>query len=495
MHHVVALLIPAWGHVVSYIPLATRMLEADSSLVITLVQHALLVAQMESELALFEYDHARLKVVALGDPNVPFGPTAIKVSFQQLIGGWIELLPKLMTPQEGAWPPPQAMHLDFFAGGPCLEAMKALAPNVKLLDWFSAAAVSMIAHFSEHDYAALAQSIHQDEKRSKGRSYDEILSDVVAASNGTDKLNGSVVRLPGAPEMYDWETHAHATGPPEGIGGLLAAAQAFAKAADGYILVASSATEPEGVSQTREYYEKLGKKVFCVGPQLHDSYWGGAPSSKVSSEKVAKFLYAAEAKYGPKSVLFVSFGSLFFPVTTPHLVAALVETLLTLDAPFPFIFALGGKMASLPAELIERVNSSGKGLICHFWVEQRAILQSGTIGWFLSHGGWNGPSSVSESVSQGIPLILWPANAEQPMNAAILSNGSKAVAFELLQVIGSVKGPFSASTHEFKDVFKKARGEEGKRLRANVERMAQDLRDSRKDEGQAEIERLVAFCS
>jgi hypothetical protein len=72
----------------------------------------------------------------------------------------------------------------------------------------------------------------------------------------------------------------------------------------------------------------------------------------------------------------------------PQLVEALVTTLLELEEPFPFIFALGSAMASLPVDLIQRVNTSGKGLICDFWVEQLSILQHGGVGWFLTHGGF-----------------------------------------------------------------------------------------------------------
>jgi hypothetical protein len=80
--------------------------------------------------------------------------------------------------------------------------------------------------------------------------------------------------------------------------------------------------------------------------------------------------------------------SLFFPIATPQLIEALVNTLLNLVKPFPFVLALGGKLAALPKELIERVNSTGKGLVCDFWVEQRAILQHPAVGWFLTHGGF-----------------------------------------------------------------------------------------------------------
>jgi hypothetical protein len=43
-------------------------------------------------------------------------------------------------------------------------------------------------------------------------------------------------------------------------------------------------------------------------------------------------------------------------------------------------------------------------------------------------------SSVTESLTRGIPLIVWPAGAEQPVNAAFLSTGPNPVAIELFQV-------------------------------------------------------------
>ncbi|KAJ7656604.1 hypothetical protein B0H17DRAFT_904307, partial [Mycena rosella] len=207
-------------------------------------------------------------------------------------------------------------------------------------------------------------------------------------------------------------------------------------------------------------------------------------------------------QYGPKSALYISFGSLLFPVTTPQLVEALVTTLLELEQPFPFIFALGSKMASLPKELIERVNTSGKGLICQFWVEQRAILQHGAVGWFLTHGGYN---SACESLSQGIPLIVWPTAGEQPINAALLSTGPNAIAIELMQVrtgpqIGpslrggpKITGTVEDATAEFRGTFENARSASGAVLTKNAADMARALRAARNGEAGEEIARLARF--
>ncbi|KAJ7751888.1 hypothetical protein DFH07DRAFT_921892 [Mycena maculata] len=501
-HHIVTMLIPAWGHTVSYIYVATQMLQRNPTLVITLVQHNVLVAQMQAELLTCVYDAKRLRIIGVGEKDLPFGPTMVKQAFGQLIAGWMEKLPKLSEGSEG-WPKPQAVHMDFFGGGLVLEPTKQLVgPDCKILVWFSSALVSMPGHLNHYDYAAIGQEIYADESKRQGRSMDEILTGVALAWNGTDKSSGLIVTCPGAPDMYDYERVAHASGAPEGIAQLLISAQALAKAADGYIVPTALCFEPVGVPYCRELYQKLGQELFVVGLQTHDLCWSDAAPVAPTNAVVNVFLENSVRQYGPKSVLYISFGSLFFPITTPELVEALVDTLLNLEKPFPFVFALGGKLASLPKELIERVNSSGKGLVCDFWVEQRAILQHGSVGWFLTHGGFN---SITESLSQGIPLIVWPTNAEQPVNAALLSSEPNPVAIELLQVrtgpqIGpslrsglKITGTVADASVEFKATFELARGTRGAVLKANAENMAKRLREARAGEASEELIRLAAF--
>ena len=52
-------------------------------------------------------------------------------------------------------------------------------------------------------------------------------------------------------------------------------------------------------------------------------------------------------------------------------------------------------------------------VVCEF-VDQRAVLASPSTAAFLSHGGAN---SVSEAAMYGVPLLLAPMGADQPMNA------------------------------------------------------------------------------
>ncbi|KAJ7302757.1 hypothetical protein DFH08DRAFT_977602 [Mycena albidolilacea] len=499
-HHIAAMLLPAWGHTISYIHAATQMLITEPGLVITIVQHDLVVPKMEAELK-GQHDNlkARLRIIGVGDSGMDFGASTIKVATEQLVRGWMDTIVQLAKGNDG-WPKPRAIHLDFACGDMVIERTKQiLGPACKTLLWFSCP-VSSMTDLSNYDYLKIAEGIYADPLRRDGRSLEAIVQQVVAASNGTDQLSGRIIKFPGAPDMYDHERHAYAAGPP--LAGFIIQGQNLAGAVDGLIVTTSRCLEPVGVPYCRELYAKRGQELFAVGMQAHELCWTDSAAVVPSNERVRSFLDRAVREYGPKSVLYISFGSFFFPVATPQLVEALLDTLLTLESPFPFIFSLGGQMASLPADLIQRVSDSGKGLICDFWVEQRALLQHGAVGWFLTHGGFN---SVSESLTQGIPLIIWPVGAEQPINAAFLSAEPSPVAIELFQVRTStqlgpslhsnaeITGTVQAASEEFKATFAAAREMQGAILRANAEKMALALREARVGEASEEFRRLINF--
>ncbi|KAJ7880194.1 hypothetical protein B0H13DRAFT_2345734 [Mycena leptocephala] len=169
-HHIVAMLPPGWGHTISYINAVTQMLAVDTTLVITIVQHNLMVPKMEASLAGCSYDKARLRLIGVGAKDLEFGPTMIKEALGQLCGGWMETIPRLAHGSEG-WPKPQAIHLDFGCGGFVIEPTKAIfGPDCKTLVWWSSAVISVPAHFSNYDFTAIAEEIYADESKREGRS-------------------------------------------------------------------------------------------------------------------------------------------------------------------------------------------------------------------------------------------------------------------------------------------------------------------------------------
>ncbi|KAJ7916626.1 hypothetical protein B0H13DRAFT_2323241 [Mycena leptocephala] len=490
-HHIAAMLVPSWGHTVSYLYIATQMLQKDPTLVISLVQHNVFVAQMEAELKMLTYDTARLHIIGLGDKEMSLhiSPAAIKEAFGQMIGGWMQTLPQLAQGNE-EWPKPHAIHVHLFS----TESL----PQP-----------SMPAYLTDYNFTAIAQDIFDDDARRQGRSKEDILDQVCIRelrSLGIPPADYGICiarfRRPGSPTGTTTSASHSRLAPPAGVAPILVSAQKLAKLVDGILVPSSTCIEPVGAPQCREFHRVRGQELFTVGLQANELCWTDASSDGLTNEVVKSFLDGALQKYGHKSVLYISFGSLWFPLATPQLVEALVDTLLALDTPFPFIFALGGKMASLPDALVERVSASGRGLVCKFWVEQRAILQHAALGWFLTHGGWN---SVSNSLSLGIPLIIWPTNSEQPVNAALLVFGAHPVAIELMRVRTgtqlapalrggpTITGTVADASAEFKAAFDDARGLKGAVLVENAAKMAAALRVARAGEAAEELVRLAKF--
>ncbi|KAJ7950114.1 UDP-glycosyltransferase [Quillaja saponaria] len=86
----------------------------------------------------------------------------------------------------------------------------------------------------------------------------------------------------------------------------------------------------------------------------------------------------------------------------------------------------------LPAGFEDRVK--GRGIVWTSWAPQMRILGHESIGGFLSHGGW---SSVIESLSFGIPLVVFPFGADQGINAKQLEGKNAGVEIPRSEGTGS----------------------------------------------------------
>lgn len=172
---------------------------------------------------------------------------------------------------------------------------------------------------------------------------------------------------------------------------------------------------PETTTFFKEWYEGLAKKLFVVGPQIPTSTSPYRSPNDSEGMKPFKPVFDFLDSHPPKSVLLISFGTMFYPSEPGHLdavVGALLET------GTPFIASRAAAMYQpLSAETEKRVEESGLGLYVDH-VPQREILGHPSLAAFLTHGGAN---STFESILAGVLNVFWPFAADQPVHACYMS--------------------------------------------------------------------------
>ncbi|KAG8793769.1 hypothetical protein FRC12_001697 [Ceratobasidium sp. 428] len=172
-------------------------------------------------------------------------------------------------------------------------------------------------------------------------------------------------------------------------------------------------------------------RLFSVSPNLDllPQKSGNNPSN--TEDPITSFLDRAYAELGPHSIVYISFGTIFFPLpeSTDHLKTIISEIL---AHGFRLVFTLssdGAKAGGLDGDYIEEITKGGNAIFLE-WVDQLKVLDHPATSYFLTHGGWN---SVVESLVRGVPMIFWPLAGDQPTNALLVA-GHHDCGHELLQV-------------------------------------------------------------
>uniref|UniRef100_A0A6P6FP93 Glycosyltransferase n=1 Tax=Ziziphus jujuba TaxID=326968 RepID=A0A6P6FP93_ZIZJJ len=172
-----------------------------------------------------------------------------------------------------------------------------------------------------------------------------------------------------------------------------------------------------------DHYKKvLGIKAWNIGPlflcnKLSEQKTNRGVEQECSTDQRECLNWLSSRK--PNSVVYVCFGSL--PYFSD---AQLMEIALGLEASgHSFIWVVnegnhvqGVKEEWLPEGFEKRME--GKGLIIRGWVPQVLILQHEAVGGFVTHCGWN---SIMEGVCAGLPMVTWPAFAEQFFNEKLVT--------------------------------------------------------------------------
>lgn len=167
------------------------------------------------------------------------------------------------------------------------------------------------------------------------------------------------------------------------------------------------------INKAQEYFKA---SIYPIGP-FHKYAENPTNSNSVLKEDTGCIAWLNQ--HPPRSVLYVSFGSLASMSEKD-----LLETALGLaqsNQPFLWVvrprMILGGRdwAEILPSDVIEKINEMG---LVVGWAPQRQVLGHSSIGGFWTHCGWN---STIEGICEGLPMICRPFFGDQFWNVKYIS--------------------------------------------------------------------------
>jgi len=251
---------------------------------------------------------------------------------------------------------------------------------------------------------------------------------------------------------------------------------------------------PELEEESMKLMEKdLGIPIYGVGPQLSEAAWDSDDSSQFEAgapgdAEILSFLDMALEKYGKNSAVYISFGSIAWPVYRPEMVEIIVDSLLAIEPPIPFVFATP-KSPVMPVEKIsaatrKRIHESGRGIVSD-WAPQVRCLKHPATGMTITHAGIGG---VYESIVAGVPIITLPFHTDQIGLSAFYTR-TLGCGTQLYQFSSGHDGLYFGTgvriqstrenmLKELNGVWEKLRGAQGAEWRQNVEKTRETFRMS-----------------
>ncbi|KAK7029552.1 hypothetical protein VNI00_014429 [Paramarasmius palmivorus] len=494
----------AWGHNKPLVTLAILIAEARKNAVVTILTNTPMHTKMMKELRnlpakRFDAISHRIHIMDVGgrtglQPYEEVEQVASSLVLLYKQSGDVRCLTSGRTIGGSELPPPSVAIVDPFATY-ALQALRSVASpqDVPILLWFTSTAGLAIYMGGPKELGGrfdYYKAMLDEEVKVKGRKLEEVVDQLMLPTRG------DVVEIPGYPPVYDYELSPQEVSV-AGHGYLVYNTRNAVQQVEGTITVATSVLEKDAVQAIRSHYQALGHEWINIGPL---SVIPGVKTASAKDEEIESFLDRMEQQFGGQSVVYISFGSVWWPPQVETIWALLDE--LT-DARVPFIMASGSSLAQVPEDVKQRAQESGNGMVVS-WAPQEQILNHTATGWFLTHGGWN---STQEALIHKVPLIFWPIIGDQPLNAALLTLKYKA-AFELLEVRTGERGtkrPYrcgsddtvprfavDSAKEEFRRMIQSMKGEDGQRVRSNFLQLAEQVAKTWNDGGEAK-EQLELF--
>ncbi|KAK7042088.1 glycosyltransferase family 1 protein [Favolaschia claudopus] len=493
--HLVFAPIPAYGHIRPLCALACKIAIIRSDIIVSIFLAPHWLSQAQSDVNTYfpdsENTNERIRLISLFEPNTE--PTPLLSALQKTQESYktaysiLHQGKSIVCAATGyefpAVAPPTAVILDVFAL-PQLESTRSISGTaVPVFMFLSAGAAALIQVFCPASMGGQGElSVRIEEAARLGMGEEEIEDKIFRHTDGT------VLEIPGLPPMYDYEMFPQSVPLGVPIAHLHASAIDMLAACDGVFVNTTPAYDGASLSAFRSWAKQnQNKRTYAIGPLLPPGYGTGNSMAGMADPKntaVHSFLDAMASKHGVQSVLFISFGSIFWPQAEEQL-EELINVLL--EKQFPFIICYPSPSAHIPDQLLRSIETSGIGLAVR-WAPQQYILSHPATGWFLSHCGHGG---VFEALGNGVPMICWPFGADQPIAALHLSQ-SVGAAFHLLEIRTgkglqplysrdhggpgyAPKGTREAMRMEFQAIFDSCRGSEGEEKRRKARTMQEEL--------------------
>ncbi|KAJ4473111.1 hypothetical protein J3R30DRAFT_764566 [Lentinula aciculospora] len=481
--HLVVHAVPGgWGHNKPLCAFVVRVLEAQSEVVITYLTASAIYSKIMGELnrlepARFAAIKSRLNIMDIAGPAfdtmkplLTFGP-----SFAALYSsGSVTCLTTEKT--ISALPPPTLAIIDPFAAY-AIESIRAVAGNgLPILAWWTATAGSFFRLFGPVHLGGVVDPLLET---AEGRAAMKKLLLAREQIKWHDCV-GNVVTIAGIEPSYDYEWFPQKT-PILPIAAFLEkTGSVYMREVDGLVSVSASAFEPEAVAAVKQWYTSMNKACYSVGPlSIHVPRVEGSKPVHTENETddlVNVFLNRIQKDFGDQSLIYMSFGTVFWPEESDR-VWAVIDGLI--EKRKPFIFSHPSPFHRFPDEMKQKIAASGIAMELS-WSPQELILTHPVTGWFITHGGWN---SMQEAFMHRVPLIFWPFHADQPYNAMRML--TLKASLELIEVRTGPVGariPYKCKTipsftpasakAEIMHLVEQLKGEEGSTVRGNFEAVA-----------------------
>ncbi|CAD6579906.1 MAG: hypothetical protein TREMPRED_002607, partial [Tremellales sp. Tagirdzhanova-0007] len=498
-----------WGHTRPPISLAAKLISLSSEHYVTLIVSTVQRHNVMREISFYDVDTDRLHVLCLGTETKTEGYVSaaeIAASYVMMIDQFNYVFPRVMKCESlrddylkedvpSFTTVPSVAIVDLTITPVVIESCRKIAAEVQAECTFLAFCPLSTpyglwsgAWEAAGDYVGLLERYEKITAAGEDK-YDEMLDKEIMK-------NEDRIEVPGLAPTYVFETCPNA---PDMFLRYMGPIAKGTTKWDGIIFAWPAFMGKD----YKEYCEHRHFPSYLIGP-LQPSFTGRGQAHITFGGKreelvISEFLDKAVTEEGRRCVLYISFGTLFWP---PSVLQAQVFLDVLVELGIRFVLVQGQATSDHVSVAEEKIRQSGgKGIMVR-WAPQNAILNHPGTGCFLTHGGSN---STLEAIRLKVPLIFWPGSADQTQTANALTHIYD-VGIELLQVrngynIGRrtalgvlVENTKDSLTKEFREIFHgMMRGKMGERKRDNMEKLADQMReDSDSGLSQKEMLRLVA---